>query len=140
MPPERLNVFEHFPRLSFTHLPSPVFAATGADQTESDLNDIYIKHDGECAKSYAGNKVRKLEFLLADAQAQGANHIVTLGAAGSNHAVATSTYAHALGMKCTVCMTHQPPSAIATKNLRRHLVLGTQLYVYDRYSQAVAHA
>ena len=133
-------LLNHYPRLSFTDLPSPVFAADPTSETANVLNNVYIKHDGVCAKSYAGNKVRKLEFLLAEAQQNGVTHVVTLGAAGSNHAVATSTYARKLGMRCTVCMTHQPPGPVATKNLRRHLVLGTQLHVYPRFSQAVAHA
>lgn len=140
MQPELSNILERFPRLAFTQLPSPVFALGESPHAAPLFDNIYVKHDGKCAQTYAGNKVRKLEFLLADARQRGANRIVTLGAAGSNHAVATSTYAHQMGMTCTVCLTHQPPSAIATRNLRRHLALGTQLHVYQRYSQAIAHA
>ncbi len=129
-----------FPRLSFAELPSPVFALPESAMLPAGSNSVYVKHDGVCATSYAGNKVRKLEFLLAEAQLKGANHIVTLGAAGSNHAVATSTYAKKIGMRCTVCMTHQPPSPSALKNLRRHVALGTELHVYSHYFEAVAHA
>lgn len=134
------RLIARFPRIVLTDLPSPVFAARAEHGLQPELDNIYIKHDGVCATSYAGNKVRKLEFLLAEAQQRGARHIVTLGAAGSNHAVATSTYAHQLGMRCTVCMTHQPPSPVATRNLRRHLALGTDLHVYPRYWQALEHA
>ncbi|MEM7082194.1 MAG: pyridoxal-phosphate dependent enzyme [Pseudomonadota bacterium] len=141
-----------FPRVPLATLPTPVFAINGqraldrdAIQRGSSANadiwrDVWVKHDGRCSKLYAGNKVRKLEYLLADAQNQGAQHIVTLGGAGSNHAVATSTYAHHLGMRCTACLSHQPPGAIATLNLRRHVALGTQLYVYEQFRDALDHA
>lgn len=135
-----VNAFE---RLNFATLPSPVFRALAADRentTNAALANVYVKHDGVCAQHYAGNKVRKLEFLLAEAKRRGARRVITLGAAGSNHAVATSTYAHQLGMTCTVSLSHQPPSSIATKNLRRHLALGTDLHVFDRYSHAVKFA
>lgn len=137
------TILAKFPRTRFAQLPSPVFAATrnvAQNAIDNLLDNVHIKHDGVCSTSYAGNKVRKLEFLLADAQDIGARHIVTLGAAGSNHAVATSTYAKQLGMRCTVCMTHQPASAIASKNLRRHVALGTDLRLFQSYSEAVACA
>lgn len=133
------EILSCFPRLALAQLPSPVFAAS-SDSDSCALDNVYVKHDGVCASHYAGNKVRKLEFLLAEAQRRGARHVVTLGAAGSNHAVATSTYAHQLGMTCAVSMSHQPPSAIATKNLRRHVALGTQLSVFSRFSRTVQYA
>ncbi len=139
MPASISELISLFPRLSFADLPSPVFRLPST-QGISAANTIYVKHDGVCAKDYAGNKIRKLEFLLAEAQQNGADHIVTLGAAGSNHAVATSTYAKKSGMRCTACLSHQPPSPVAVENLRRHVALGTELHVYARYSEAVAHA
>ncbi|MFK8028901.1 MAG: 1-aminocyclopropane-1-carboxylate deaminase/D-cysteine desulfhydrase [Gammaproteobacteria bacterium] len=136
------TLLAEFSRTRLAQLPSPVFPATQnlAQPDNSELENIYIKHDGVCSLQYAGNKVRKLEFLLAEAQERGARHIVTLGAAGSNHAVATSTYAKQLGMRCTVCMGHQPPSEIATLNLRRHVALGTDLRVFECFGRAVACA
>lgn len=126
------------PHVSLARLPSPVRLLPGLSDTLQAT--VYLKNDGLCSSGYAGNKVRKLEYLLGEAQQQQARHIVTLGAAGSNHAVATSTYAHQLGMSCTVCMTHQPPEPIVADNLRRHLHLGTRLEIFDRYPHAAARA
>ncbi|NNF17055.1 MAG: pyridoxal-phosphate dependent enzyme [Gammaproteobacteria bacterium] len=126
------------PRVSLATLPSPVRLLPKL--SNSLKATVYLKNDGLCSSGYAGNKVRKLEYLLGAAQQKRARHIVTLGAVGSNHAVATSTYAQQLGMSCTVCMTHQPPAPIVADNLRRHLHLGTRLELFDRYAHAAARA
>ena len=59
---------------------------------------IYIKRDDMTGVSTGGNKVRKLEFLLADAKRQGAEIIFTTGGAQSNHAMLTAACAKKLGM------------------------------------------
>lgn len=131
-------VIKSIPRLPIAQLPTPVsrFNLSGLKAGTK----LFIKDDGLCNSSYGGNKVRKLEFLLAQARALNVQHVITLGAAGSNHAVATAVHAHALKMRCSVAMTHQPISAIAQKNLRRHLHIGTDLSVFERYRDAVEHA
>ena len=52
--------------------------------------DLWIKRDDRTAVPYGGIKVRKLEFLLGAAQARGARRLITVGAAGSHHALATT--------------------------------------------------
>jgi 1-aminocyclopropane-1-carboxylate deaminase/D-cysteine desulfhydrase-like pyridoxal-dependent ACC family enzyme len=52
----------------------------------------------------SGNKLRKLEFLLADALARGSTHIVTIGAAQSNHVRATALACLGTGLKCAVIL------------------------------------
>jgi L-cysteate sulfo-lyase len=54
-----------------------------------------------------GNKVRKLEFLIGEARAQGAEHIVTQGAVQSNHVRQTAAVARRFGMKCTALLEHR---------------------------------
>ena len=60
--------------------------------------NIYIKRDDMTGVSTGGNKVRKLEFLLADAKRQGAEVVFTTGGAQSNHAMLTAACAKKLGM------------------------------------------
>lgn len=61
--------------------------------------EIYIKRDDETGSDLSGNKVRKLEFVIADAQAKGADTLVTCGGIQSNHARATAIIGARLGMK-----------------------------------------
>ena len=51
---------------------------------------IWIKRDDLCGVALGGNKVRKLEFLLAQAKAQGCDTVITTGGAQSNHAMLTA--------------------------------------------------
>ncbi len=63
------------------------------------------------AGAAAGNKIRKLEFLLADARARGASHVLTCGAVQSNHARATALAAATLGMQSVLFLRAPDPSA-----------------------------
>jgi D-cysteine desulfhydrase len=71
--------------------------------------EIYAKRDDLTGADLTGNKVRKLEFLLADAIASGADTVITCGAAQSNHARATAIAAAKLGLKARLLLrTRQP--------------------------------
>ncbi len=62
--------------------------------------DIYIKRDDLLGLAGGGNKTRKLEFLVADALAQGADTLITCGAVQSNHCRLTLAAAVKEGMRC----------------------------------------
>ena len=66
--------------------------------------NIWIKRDDLCGVALGGNKVRKLEFLLADAKAQGCDTVFTTGGAQSNHAMLTAACAARLGMHCILLL------------------------------------
>jgi D-cysteine desulfhydrase family pyridoxal phosphate-dependent enzyme len=89
-------------RIALAPLPTPLVraerfgAAIGAE--------VWIKRDDIGSIGLAGNKVRKLEFVVADAIAQGADTLVTAGAAQSNHARATACAAAALGLRCVLVL------------------------------------
>lgn len=61
--------------------------------------NIYIKRDDQTGSELSGNKVRKLEFAVKEAQNQGCNLLITCGGIQSNHARATAAVAAKLGMK-----------------------------------------
>jgi L-cysteate sulfo-lyase len=69
--------------------------------------DIWIKRDDCTVVATGGNKVRKLEFLVGEAKAQGADHLVTQGAVQSNHVRQTAAVAKRFGMKCTALLEHR---------------------------------
>lgn len=68
---------------------------------------IWIKRDDCTGLATGGNKVRKLEFLMGEAQRLGADHVVTQGAVQSNHVRQTAAAAAVLGMKCTGLIEHR---------------------------------
>ena len=84
----------HVPHIQLGSWPTPVTRMPGLEQGCA----IYIKNDGSCAPLYGGNKVRKLEFLLAEAIRRGCREVLTFGVAGSNHALATALYAEQQGL------------------------------------------
>jgi L-cysteate sulfo-lyase len=69
--------------------------------------DIWIKRDDCTVVATGGNKIRKLEFLVGEAKAQGADHLVTQGAVQSNHVRQTAAVAKRFGMKCTALLEHR---------------------------------
>ncbi|AHF65502.1 MULTISPECIES: D-cysteine desulfhydrase [Pseudomonas] len=66
--------------------------------------DIYIKRDDTTTLALGGNKVRKLEYLAADALAQGADTLITAGAIQSNHVRQTAALAARLGLGCVALL------------------------------------
>lgn len=71
-------------------------------------SELWIKRDDEAGELYGGNKVRKLELLLGEALARKKTRIVTFGALGSHHALATTIYAKKLGLDAVLCLYPQP--------------------------------
>jgi 1-aminocyclopropane-1-carboxylate deaminase/D-cysteine desulfhydrase-like pyridoxal-dependent ACC family enzyme len=66
-------------------------------QTPGGPRAILVKRDDLSGEPYGGNKLRKLEFILADAEQRGARRLITAGAAGSHHAFATAVYGRLRG-------------------------------------------
>lgn len=88
-----------FPRIHLAHLPTPL---EKLDRLSQELGgpEIWIKRDDCTGLSTGGNKTRKLEFLMAEAQAEGATCVMTQGATQSNHARQTAAFAAKLGLQC----------------------------------------
>ena len=87
---------QDFPRICLAALPTPIQKLENISRL-LDTN-IYIKRDDLTGIGLGGNKVRKLEFLLADAKRKGAEIVFTTGGAQSNHAMLTAACAKKLGM------------------------------------------
>ena len=82
-------------------------------------NQLFIKREDYCGKSFSGNKVRKLEFLLADVIKQNKKSVICYGGVASNNVTATAIYAKQLGLECVAFLMDQLPAA----NLQRNLIL-----------------
>lgn len=109
---------DRIPWLSLGTLPTPVEPLAPA-AAERIGGEIWIKRDDVSGEPYGGNKVRKLEFLLADARRRGVDRLTTLGAIGSHHALATTIYGRAVGFDVSLVLFPQP----VTPHVRRVLLL-----------------
>lgn len=134
-------LFDQYPELqntisyiSFSCFPTPIHHASNLEDFYNNQCAIYVKQDGMVkslrnSKAFCGgNKVRKLEYLLADAIAQGYTSVLTFGAAGSNHALQTSICASLLGLKAACLLFPQPTSWVVQRNLLLHAYHNTILY------------
>lgn len=93
-----------------------------------DLNgDLYFKRDDMTGVGLSGNKVRKLEFLLADALEMNAPAVVTCGGIQSNHCRATAVAAAKLGLGCTVVLRGEDPGPNALGNLLLDKLVGARI-------------
>jgi L-cysteate sulfo-lyase len=95
-----------FPRVRLFPAPTPLERLDNLSRT-LDGPEIWIKRDDCTVVATGGNKVRKLEWLIGEAKAQGAKHIVTQGAVQSNHVRQTAAVARKFGMTCTALLEHR---------------------------------
>jgi 1-aminocyclopropane-1-carboxylate deaminase/D-cysteine desulfhydrase-like pyridoxal-dependent ACC family enzyme len=91
------------------------------------IRRILVKRDDLCGERYGGNKVRKLEFILPDALRQGAGRLITVGAAGSHHALATAIYGAEVGLPATLVLFPQQLTSHVRDVLLSGLGVGAEL-------------
>ena len=95
-----------FPRVKLCHAPTPLEFMPNLTKHLGGPQ-LWIKRDDCTGIATGGNKNRKLEFLMGEALAQNADHIVTQGAVQSNHVRQTAAVAARLGLKCTAVLEHR---------------------------------
>jgi D-cysteine desulfhydrase family pyridoxal phosphate-dependent enzyme len=113
-------------RVSLAHLPT---AVERLERLSSHLGgpDILIKRDDQTGLATGGNKTRKLEFLVAEALAQGCDALITTGAPQSNHCRQTAAAAAHFGLGCSLVLRGEAPLK-ATGNLQLDELLGARIY------------
>src|SRR5215813_11641371 len=92
-----------FPRRRYTPSFTPIERASNLSAALGGP-EIWIKRDDLLGLAAGGNKTRKLEFLVADALAQGADTLITVGAPQSNHCRLTLAAAVKEGLKCRLVL------------------------------------
>ncbi len=120
-------------RIPIAHLPTPLEFMPRLSEHLGGAQ-IYVKRDDQTGLALGGNKTRKLEFLLADALAQGADMVITAGAMQSNHCRQTAAAAARVGLGCALVLGGAPPE-IASGNLLLDQLLGAEIFwsgVYRR--------
>jgi len=115
------------PKISLARIPTPIERLERLSR-EWDV-DLRVKRDDLTGSALGGNKVRKLEYLLADALDRGCDSVITCGAVTSNHARATALAARAQGLDVWLVLAGTPPAA-ADGNLQLDLLAGARvLYI-----------
>jgi L-cysteate sulfo-lyase len=123
-----------FPRVKLCHAPTPLeFMPRLTEHLGGP--QLWIKRDDCTGVATGGNKNRKLEFLMGEALAQGATHIVTQGAVQSNHVRQTAAVAAKLGLKCTALLEHRvqtnDPAYLDSGNVLLDRMLGLTIEYRD---------
>jgi 1-aminocyclopropane-1-carboxylate deaminase/D-cysteine desulfhydrase-like pyridoxal-dependent ACC family enzyme len=96
--------------------------------------DLWVKRDDESGADYGGNKVRKLEFLLAEAAARGRKRLVTMGGYGSHHVLATCIYGAACGFATDAVLFPQPITEHVKESLLADAATGAHLRAAASYA------
>lgn len=120
------------PRIDLARLPTPLQRLRRFGERFG--VELYVKRDDLTGMALSGNKVRKLEFALADALAQNADTVITCGGAQSNHSRATAVAAAMMGLRCRLLLrtpdpTNPPP---ATGNILLDRMAGAEIVWISR--------
>ncbi len=109
------------------HLPTPVNYLPNLSQRLG--IELYMKRDDLTELGIGGNKLRKLEYLLHDAQEKGATMLVTVGGAQTNHGRLTAAVAAKNQLKCAIiCMDDYPGELSA--NLLLDRIFGARVFLH----------
>jgi D-cysteine desulfhydrase len=91
------------------------------------LGDVWLKREDLSSPLYGGNKVRTLETLFADARSKGIKRVWTLGAYGSNQALAAILHGNKIGLETGVVLFPQRATPTAAENLRASVSHGAHV-------------
>jgi D-cysteine desulfhydrase family pyridoxal phosphate-dependent enzyme len=122
------------PRIRIAHLPTPVESLPRLSAFLGGPR-LWVKRDDLTGIAFGGNKVRKLELVLAEAQANGARTLVTVGAAQSNHCRQTAALAAHYGMACILVLSGDPSQA-PSGNLLVDEMFGAEIVWTDRQDRS----
>jgi D-cysteine desulfhydrase len=123
---ERWTGLAALPRIALATLPTPVERL--AQVSERANAEVWVKRDDLTSPAYGGNKVRKLEYLLGAARAAGADTLITVGALGSHHVLATSIFGAREGFDVHAVLGPQPGTAHVLESARGDLAAGATLH------------
>ena len=98
----------NLPKASLGYFPTPLIELTRLSKTLGGPN-IYMKRDDNTGLALGGNKTRKLEYIMGDALAKGADTVITAGAIQSNHCRQTAGAAASLGLECHLVLGGEEP-------------------------------
>lgn len=117
---------DEIPRIHIADLPTPLDQAPNL-AADLGLERLFIKRDDNTGLALGGNKARKLEYLMAEAQAAGTDVVLACGGPQSNHVRMTAAAAKRLGMACIIFMPRESVPERFEGNLLLDVLLGAEL-------------
>ncbi len=99
-----IKAFDKIPRIRLFGAPTPIEPCDRIRKALPGLPRIYIKRDDQLGFLCGGNKLRKLEYVMADVHRKKATAVVTIGGVHSNHARITAMVARRLGLRCVLIL------------------------------------
>ena len=118
----------HLEKESLGLFPTPLYRLPNISRELG--TNVWIKRDDLCGVALGGNKVRKLEYLLAEAKRQGFDLVMTTGQAQSNHAMLTAACALRMGLDCILVLKKRGVTACKGNQILNHL-MGVQVRYVD---------
>ena len=129
-----LVALDSIARRSLAHLPTPLEALPRLSEALQGPR-VLVKRDDCTGLGLGGNKTRKLEFLMADALAQGADTVITTGGVQSNHVRQTAAAAARLGLGCELVLTRVVPwggpDYELSGNIQLDRLFGARIHLHD---------
>lgn len=124
------------PRVHLAELPTPIGELQRLSKVLGGPR-ILIKRDDLTGLAFGGNKIRKLEFLIADAKVQQADTLITTGGIQSNHCRQTAAAAALHGFRCELVLNGEKPKDddIPNGNLLLNKLLGAKIHWVSRREQ-----
>ena len=129
-------MIDRLPRIRLANLPTPLEEMPRLSKLLGGPK-IWIKRDDLTGLVFGGNKVRKLEFEIADAVKQRADVIVAGGVIQSNHALATTVAARKLGMKVVLLLRGKEPEEYAGNLLLDHIFGAEIRFIQSEWHESV---
>src|SRR4051794_34115897 len=122
--------------LDFGTYPTPIVRL---EQLSTASTTLWVKRDDLTNPVYGGSKLRKLEPLLEDAKRLGATKLVTMGAVGSHHVLATGVFGTRAGFSVEAVVLRQPQSTHVLATARASIGQGVRLVPAASYAEAARH-
>jgi D-cysteine desulfhydrase len=107
-------------------------------EREGGDGELWLKDDGQFGEEWGGNKPRKLEWVLPDVRRRARRTIVTVGATGTNHGLATALNARAIGIETVLVLVDQPWDEHVSRQLERIEASGARVYRTRSVARTVA--
>jgi len=120
-------------RIKLAHLPTPIHEIKNMNDILEDKK-LYFKRDDFTGLEYSGNKVRKMEYILADALTQGADVLITCGGVQSNHCRATASLAASNGLKAHLLLKGEPSESVGNSFLNHMFGANCEFITQEAYS------
>lgn len=131
---------DSIPKISLSHFPTPL-DETPRLAKKLGMRKLLIKRDDCTTLALGGNKVRKLEYLMADALSKGADVVLTDGGPQSNHARLTAAAANKCGIARSILFLGGPKFERFDGNLLLDIVLGAEIrFMEDATVKQMEHA